>query len=130
MSFLLVAPEILESAAADITQIGSTVGAGNLAAAIPTTQLTAAASDEVSAAIAAVFGAHAKEYQAAAALADVRILTTAPQFASYDILQAFLTGNPATIVNAIRDGVLQVGTATIEFPLAVAQSLIDAVTGS
>jgi hypothetical protein len=69
MSFLLVAPEILESAAADITQIGSTVGAGNLAAAIPTTQLTAAAADEVSAAIAAVFGAHAKEYQAAAALA-------------------------------------------------------------
>ena len=69
MSFLLVAPEILESAAADITQIGSTMGAGNLAAAIPTTQLTAAAADEVSAAIAAVFGAHAKEYQAAAALA-------------------------------------------------------------
>jgi broad specificity phosphatase PhoE len=69
MSFLLVAPDILESAAADITQIGSTVGAGNLAAAIPRTQLTAAAADEVSAAIAAVFGAHAKEYQAAAALA-------------------------------------------------------------
>ena len=69
MSFLLVAPETLESAAADITQIGSTVGAGNLAAAIPTTQVTAAAADEVSAAIAAVFGVHAKEYQAAAALA-------------------------------------------------------------
>ena len=69
MSFLLVAPETLESAAADITQIGSTLGAGNLAAAIPTTQLTAAAADEVSAAIAAVFGAHAKEYQAAATLA-------------------------------------------------------------
>jgi hypothetical protein len=61
---------------------------------------------------------------------DVRNLTTAPQFASYDILQAFLTGNSATIVNAIRDGVVQVGTATIEFPFAVAQSLIDAATGS
>ena len=69
MSLVLVAPETLESAAADITQIGSTVGVGNLAAAIPTTQVTAAAADEVSAAIAAVFGAHAKEYQAAAALA-------------------------------------------------------------
>ena len=67
MSFLLVAPEPLESTAADIAQIGSTVGAGNLAVAIPTTQVTAAAADEVSAAIAAVFGAHAKEYQAAAA---------------------------------------------------------------
>jgi hypothetical protein len=61
---------------------------------------------------------------------DVRNLITAPQFASCDILQAFLTGNPATIVNAIRDGVAQVGTATIEFPFAVAQSLIDAATGS
>lgn len=60
---------------------------------------------------------------------DVRNLTTAPQFASYDILQAFLTGNSATIVNAIRDGVVQVGTATIEFPFALARSLIDAVTG-
>ena len=60
MPLLLVAPETLESAAADITQIGSTVGAGNLAAAIPTTQVTAAAADEVSAAIAAVFGVHAR----------------------------------------------------------------------
>ena len=69
MSFVLVAPEILDSAAANITQIGSTVGADNLAAAIPTIPTAAAAPDEVSAAIAAVFGTHAKEYQAAAALA-------------------------------------------------------------
>lgn len=61
---------------------------------------------------------------------DVRNLISEPQFASYDVLQAFLTGNPATIVNSIRDGVVQVGTATINFPFAVAQSLIDAVTGS
>ena len=69
MSFLLVAPEILDSAAADVSQIGSALGADNLAAALPTTQLTAAAADEVSTAIAAVFGAHAKEYQTAATLA-------------------------------------------------------------
>ena len=71
MSFLLVAPDILETAAADITQIGSAINAGNLAAAIPTTAVTAAAADEVSTAIAALFGAHAQKYQAAAAqLAD------------------------------------------------------------
>ncbi len=69
MSFVLVAPEILESAAADVTQIGSAIGAGNLAAAVPTTQLTAAAADEVSTVIAAVFGTHAKEFQTAATLA-------------------------------------------------------------
>ena len=60
---------------------------------------------------------------------DVRNLISAPQFASYDILQAALTGNPAMIVNAIGYGVVEVGTATIEFPFAVAQSLIDAVIG-
>jgi hypothetical protein len=61
---------------------------------------------------------------------DVRNLITAPQFASYDILQAALTGNPATIVNAVRYGIVEVGTAAIEFPFAVAQSLTDAVIGS
>ena len=61
---------------------------------------------------------------------DVRNLITAPQFASYDVGAALLTGNPATIVNAVRFGVAEVGTATVGFPFAVAQSLIDAVTGS
>ncbi len=57
------------AAAADLAQIGSAVNAGNLAAANPTTAVAAAAADEVSAALAALFGAHAREYQAAAAQA-------------------------------------------------------------
>ena len=61
---------------------------------------------------------------------DVRNFITAPAFASYDLEEALLTGNPATVVNAVRDGVAEVGTAAIEFPFAVTQSLIDAVTGS
>jgi hypothetical protein len=69
MSFVLVAPDALGMAAADVARIGSAVSAGNLAAAIPTTELAAAGADEVSAAIAALFGAHAQEYQAAAAQA-------------------------------------------------------------
>lgn len=66
MAFVLVAPDVLGTVATDIAQIGSAVSAGNLAAAIPTTAVAAAAADEVSAAIAEVFGAHAREYQAAA----------------------------------------------------------------
>ncbi|ORW24591.1 hypothetical protein AWC19_08770 [Mycobacterium palustre] len=66
---MLVAPDLLETAAADVAEIGSAVTAGNLAAAIPTTELAAAGADEVSAAVAALFGAHAQEYQAAAARA-------------------------------------------------------------
>ncbi|SON60583.1 PE-PGRS family protein PE_PGRS11 [Mycobacterium simulans] len=69
MSFVLVAPETLATAAADAAQIGSAVRAGNLAAVIPTTEVAAAAADEVSAAIAALFGTHAQQYQAAAAQA-------------------------------------------------------------
>ncbi|BBX94775.1 PE domain-containing protein [Mycobacterium lacus] len=69
MSFVLVAPDILATASKDLARIGSAVSAGNLAAIVPTTEVTAAAADEVSAAIAALFGAHAQEYQAAAAQA-------------------------------------------------------------
>jgi hypothetical protein len=69
MSFVLVAPDMLETAAADAAQIGSVVRAGVLAAVTPTTEVAAAGADEVSATIAALFGAHAQEYQAAAARA-------------------------------------------------------------
>ena len=69
MTSVFVVPEMLETAAADVARIGSAVTAGNLAAAIPTTELAAAGADEVSAAVAAVFGAHAQEFQAAAAQA-------------------------------------------------------------
>jgi hypothetical protein len=69
MSFMFVAPELLETAAADAARIGSAVSAGNLTAAIPTTGLAAAGADEVSAVIASVFGTHAQGYQAAAAQA-------------------------------------------------------------
>ncbi|ORW36541.1 hypothetical protein AWB90_25675 [Mycobacterium paraense] len=92
MSFVVVAADVLETAAADAAQIGSAVSAGNLTAAIPTTELAAAGADEVSAAIAALFGSHAQEYQAAAARAAtyseqfVRTLTAAA--ASYAAAEA------------------------------------------
>jgi hypothetical protein len=69
MSLVLVAPDMLETAAADAAQIGSAVRAANLVAAFPTTAVEAAGADEVSVAIAALFGAHAQEYQATAAQA-------------------------------------------------------------
>jgi hypothetical protein len=61
---------------------------------------------------------------------DVRDLIMAPQFATYNIWESLHTGDPTTIVNAIRDGVDEVGTATVHFPLAVTQDLVDAVRGS
>ncbi|MEK1220929.1 PE family protein, partial [Mycobacterium ulcerans] len=64
MSYVLVTPEMVATAAADAAAIGSTVSAANAAAAIPTTAIATAAADDVSAAIAALFNAHAEQYQA------------------------------------------------------------------
>jgi broad specificity phosphatase PhoE len=99
MSFVLVAPDMLETAAADIAQVGSAVTVGNLAAAIPTTELAAAGADEISAAIAALFGAHAREYQAAAAQAA----TYYEQFVgTLNAAAATYAGTEATIATSMR----------------------------
>ncbi|OBK45773.1 PE domain-containing protein [Mycobacterium sp. 1081908.1] len=108
MPSVLVVPEILETAAADAARIGSAVTAGNLAAAIPTTEVAAAGNDEVSAAIAALFGAQAQEYQAAAARATtyyeqfVRTLSAAASsYAATEAASAAgLSGELQTFLNA------------------------------
>ncbi len=69
MSSVLIALDMFETHTANVAQIGSAVSAGNLAAAIPTTELSAAGADEVSAAVAVMFSGHARQYQAAAAQA-------------------------------------------------------------
>ncbi len=65
MSDLFAAPEALASTAADVQSIGSTISAAGANAAGQTTGLLAAAEDEVSAAIANLFGAYGQEYQVA-----------------------------------------------------------------
>src|ERR1700752_4941443 len=69
MSFVIAAPEFLASAATDLTNIGSTLSTANAAAATQTTGVLAAAEDEVSAAIAALFSAHGQGFQALSAQA-------------------------------------------------------------
>ncbi|ORW32527.1 hypothetical protein AWB91_11330 [Mycobacterium paraense] len=69
MSFVNVVPEALGTAAADLAGIGSTLEVAHAAAAAPTTGIVAAADDEVSAAIAAVFSAQGKAFQALGAQA-------------------------------------------------------------
>ncbi len=57
MSYLAVAPEFVSSAATDLSNLGSTLRAATASAATPTTGVLAAAEDEVSTAIAALFSA-------------------------------------------------------------------------
>ena len=72
MPYVIAAPEIMTSAAADLAGLGSTLSAAHAAAATPTTGIVVAAEDVVSAAIAAVFSAHGQGFQALGAQAAVR----------------------------------------------------------
>jgi hypothetical protein len=69
VSLLVVTPELMVSAAADLKGIGSALDAAHAAAAVPTTGLAAATADEVSAAVAALFGGFGQEFQALSAQA-------------------------------------------------------------
>lgn len=64
MSFVFATPEFVSAAAADLANIGTAIGDANAAAMLPTSGIVAAGADEVSATVAAVFGAHAQAYQA------------------------------------------------------------------
>src|ERR1700741_849981 len=106
MSSLIAAPEFLASAATDLSNVGSTLNAANAAAAAQTTGVLAAAEDEVSAAIAAVFSARGQGFQAlsvqAAAFHDqfVQALTAgAGSYASAEAANAAaFTANPAQTI--------------------------------
>lgn len=63
MSFLFTQPQLLADAATNLAGIGSSLTAANSAAALPTTSVLAAGADEVSTAMANVFGSHAQQYQ-------------------------------------------------------------------
>ncbi|MEK1233433.1 PE family protein, partial [Mycobacterium ulcerans] len=63
MAFVLAVPDMVAEAAADLAGVGSVIDAANTAAAGSTTGIVAAAEDEVSAAIAALFSGHGQAYQ-------------------------------------------------------------------
>src|SRR5271155_1969384 len=61
---------------------------------------------------------------------DSRDLITAPQFASYDIYEAILTGNSTTIDSALQTGISQVDTALAQFPVAVFDDIVSALSSA
>ena len=123
MSFLVVAPEWLESAAADLASIRSALNTAHLAAAAPTTGIAAAGADEVSAAVASVFGDFGQEFQALSAQATrfhtqfVQALNSAG--GSYLAAEAA----NASPLQAIEQGLL----GTINAPAAAAGSPLQTV---
>ena len=61
---MLTEPQLIDTAAENVAEVRSAIGAAKAAAAGPTTRVAAAAADEVSAAAAKLFGSYAREYQA------------------------------------------------------------------
>ncbi len=92
MSFVIAAPEMMTSAATDLAAIGSNLSAAHTAAATQTTGVLAAAEDEVSAAIAALFSAHGQGLEAlgaqAAAFHDQFVQALTASAGSYASVEA------------------------------------------
>ena len=70
MSLLSIAPDIVAGASGDLANLGSALQNASAVAAAQTTAVAAPAADEVSSAIAALFGSHAQEFQALSAEAS------------------------------------------------------------
>jgi PE-PPE domain/PE family len=96
MTSLITQPQILGTAAADASAIGSAINEAKAAAAGPTTGLVAAAEDEVSAITAQFFGAYGQEYQGllqqAAAFHDEFVATLAAAGNAYAQTEAEIAG--------------------------------------
>jgi hypothetical protein len=117
MSFVVVGLEHIAAAAADVSSIQAALTRANEAAALPTTELLVAAGDEVSAAIANLFGDYGRAYQqASAGLAQAQtrfaqLLSTAQtsyastEAASVSALQT-LSEDVARVVNAPTNALL------------------------
>ncbi len=71
MAYVLTQPQAMATAAADVAAIGTTVNEATAAAAGRTTGVVAAAADEVSTAVATLFGAYAQEWHGLIARAAV-----------------------------------------------------------
>jgi hypothetical protein len=67
MTFVTTQPEIMAATAGQLAGLGTELNAQNAAAMVPTTGVTPAAGDEVSALTAAQFASHAEVYQAVSA---------------------------------------------------------------
>jgi PE family len=92
MSFVTTQPEALSAAAGDLQGIGAGLTAHSSAEAGPTTAVSPAAADEVSALTAAQFTAHAQLYQAvsaqAAAIHEMFVSTLSTSAGSYAATEA------------------------------------------
>jgi hypothetical protein len=130
MSWVIAAPEYVTAAASDLAGIASGLSASNAVAAFPTTAVLAAGADEVSATIAALFGAHASAYQALSQQAllfheqFVQLMTGgAGQYAAAEALNSTPMQDAAAAISAP-------GQALTGFPFGGAAGGVSTAGGS
>lgn len=127
MSFVIVSPETLAMAATDVARIGAAIDAAHAAAAAPTTTVVAAAADEVSVAIAALFGEHAQSYRAlsaqAAAVHEQFVRSLNAACASYVSTEST---NAAWLLGGVGNAV---GTTTAAYS-STGSTWLDVATGT
>lgn len=126
MSYVVAAPDFLLTAAGDLAAMGSRVNAAGAAAAHSTTSVLAAAEDEVSTALAALFGAYGREYQAVTAQAAqfherfmLGLAATANAYVTTEIANAqqVLAGSGTPVPNAAAGTRITVpGAGPLYFP--------------
>src|SRR3984893_4690548 len=107
VSLLIVAPEVLSSAAAYLQSIGSAVNAANAAAAVPITTLAAAGADEISGAVTAAFAGHGPQVPTlagqAAAFGDQFVRNLLAGAHSYEATEGAIVGQMLSpMVNAVN----------------------------
>ncbi len=104
--FVSVVPQAVTAAASDLARISSSISAANAAAAIPTVGIQVTAADEVSAAIATLFGGYAQDYEVLSSLVAaqqdqfVAVLSAAAD--SY--LGTEVANAEQTVLNAVNAG--------------------------
>jgi hypothetical protein len=116
---MLTEPQLIDTAAENVAEVRSAIGAAKAAAAGPTTRVAAAAADEVSAAAAKLFGSYAREYQAvlnraaafhddfAAALTSAANAYTAAEAANASAISGALGGTGGTATPMVVQPSLQ-----------------------
>jgi PE family len=115
MSFVIAVPEMVASAASNLTSLGSMISEANAAAPASTTGVAAAAGDEVSAAIASLFSSHARDFQAlsaqAAAFHAQFVQALAGAGNSYAATEA---ANASLLLKVVEQDVAEIGAGYVQ----------------
>ena len=136
MSYVLTTPEMLAAAATDVGNIGSAISTASSNAAGPTAGLLPAAEDEVSAAIAKLFGAYGQEYQAVVSQAAAfhneftqALAAAGNAYLEAEAANSALTSGPSNALNTITGGSSGVSAMTSMAKTASADPLIALIMG-